>query len=237
MSSKKARKTAPETPARQGLSPLTGKAVAPVAHGAQRRTQAERLAETRARILAATTAHIDQHGFHQTSLQRVAKAAGVTVGAVQHHFASKADLLAAVLEDGFRNLSFQLETVLLDGASLEERISAFVDHSWQHCNSPQYQSNLHILLGMRKENAEHFEHWLHETLGHVVREGFDIWLRIFRDVKLAEAEHFDILLYCFSSLSGTALLSRISQVPERVESDLRILKELLLLRFNRARKA
>jgi len=196
-----------------------------------RRTQSERLAGTRARILAATSSYIDEHGFHQTSLQRVAKAAGVTVGAVQHHFASKADLLAAVLEQGFQSLSFDLEQAQTEGASMEERISLFVELSWKHCNSPQYQSNLHILLGMRKEEAVNFERWLNETLGHLVQQGFSLWRRMFGDVKLSEAEHFNIMLYCFSSLSGTALLARISQSPERVDSDLRELKKLLLLRF------
>jgi AcrR family transcriptional regulator len=216
-----------------GRSPLTGKPVA--SRAAARRTQAERLAETRARILAATTACIDEYGFHQTSLQRVAQTAGVTVGAVQHHFPSKGELLAAVLEESFQHLSFSLGTVLLENAALEERVSVFVDHCWSHCNSPPFQSNLHILLGMRKEDADNFEHWINETLGHVVQQGVDLWLRVFRDIPLAEAEHFHIMLYCFSSLSGTALLSRISQMQERVDNDLRVLKELLLLRFNQAR--
>jgi len=197
-----------------------------------RRSQSERLAETRARILAATTSYIDEYGFHQTSLQRVAKAAGVTVGAVQHHFASKADLLAAVLEQGFQSLSFDLEQAQTEGAAMEERISLFVELSWKHCNSPQYQSNLHILLGMRKEAAVNFEHWLKQALGQLVQQGFSLWLRMFSDVKLSEAEHINIMLYCFSSLSGTALLARISQSQERIDSDLRELKKLLLLRFS-----
>jgi AcrR family transcriptional regulator len=201
---------------------------------ALRRTQSERLAETRARILAATTAYIDEHGFHQTSLQRVAQAAGVTVGAVQHHFASKADLLAAVLEAGFGNLSFDLEQAQAVGTGLEERISLFVEQSWKHCNSAQYQSNLHILLGMRKEAGINFEQWLHETLGHLVKQGSSLWLRMFSDIKFNQDEHMNIMLYCFSSLSGTALLFRISQSQERVDSDLRELKKLLLLRFNAA---
>lgn len=196
-----------------------------------RRSQSERLAETRARILRATTACIDEQGFHQTSLQRVARIAGVTVGAVQHHFASKSDLLAAVVEDGFRNLSFDLEQAQVEGASLPERISLFIDQSWKHCNSPQYQSNLHILLGMRKEAAESFEQWLQQSLGQLVGQGFSLWRRMFSEIKLSDAEHLNILLYCFSSLSGIALLSRISQTQERVDNDLSELKKQLLLRF------
>jgi AcrR family transcriptional regulator len=231
-----------KNPTTTSISPLTGKAIARkgAVSAEPRRTQSERVAETRARILAATTTYIDEHGFHQTSLQKVAQAAGVTVGAVQHHFASKSDLLAAVLEAGFENLSFDMEQALMEGAAMTERISAFVDLSWKHCNSPQFQSNLHILLCMRKEDTENFEHWINETLGHVVQKGFSLWLRMFNkvngcEVTLSEEEHFNIMLYCFSSLSGIALLSRISQAQERVDSDLGELKKLLHLRFSEKR--
>lgn len=203
---------------------------------APRRSQSQRLAETRARILAATTVCIHDCGFHHTSLQKVARQAGVTVGAVQHHFASKAELLAAVVEDGFKSLSFNLEEAQSAGGTLEERIALFVEQSWQHCNSPAYQSNLHILLGMRNEAEANFEQWLQQSLGHLITQGFNLWRRMFHDVKLSESEHLNILLYCFSSLSGIALLSRISQMQERVDNDLLELKKLLLLRFTAYKK-
>lgn len=248
MSSKKAPKSSPGTAPGHGLSPLTGKQIAgkqiagkqiagKAVHSKQstrtppRRTQSERLAETRSRILAATTTYIDGHGYHQTSLQRVASAAGVTVGAVQHHFASKTELLTAVVEDNFQQLASLLGDVAFEGAPLAERIRLFVNHSWEFCNSPKYQSSLQILLGMRQETSDNFEDWLNNTLGHVVKHGFDLWLRIFRDIKLTETEHFDIMLYSFSSLSGTALMSRITRMPERVDSDLRELEKMLLSRF------
>lgn len=199
-----------------------------------RRTQAERLAETRSRILAATVAYIDERGFHQASLHKVAEAAGVTVGAVQHHFASKTELLTAVVEDNFQQLAHQMNRVDFEGASLETRVSLFVDHSWQFCSSAAYQSSLQILQGIRQETAGDFESWLGNTLGDVMREGFALWRRVFRDIALEDSEHYNTLLYCFSSLSGTALLARITRQQERIDSDLRILKQLLHLRLQTA---
>lgn len=196
-----------------------------------RRTQAERLAETRARILAATVTYIDERGFHQASLHRVAEAAGVTVGAVQHHFASKTELLTAVVESNFRQLALQMNQVNFEGASLDTRISLFVDHSWAFCSSSLYQSSLQILLGIRQEAGDDFETWLGTTLGEVMREGSALWRRVFRDIPLDDTEHLNTMLYCFSSLSGTALLARITRQQQRIDNDLRLLKQLLLLRF------
>ncbi|MCE7003226.1 TetR/AcrR family transcriptional regulator [Kibdelosporangium philippinense] len=50
---------------------------------------------TRARIGNAALAQFSQHGYAGTSLRMVAEAAGVSVGLVQHHFGTKADLRAA----------------------------------------------------------------------------------------------------------------------------------------------
>ena len=223
----------PATPTSR--NPLTRKLLAVL----PRRTQAERLAETRSRIIAATVSYIDERGFHQTSLQQIAKVAGVTVGAVQHHFANKMELLTAVVEDSFGQLAESMRNVAFEGASLEERIKLFVDQCWDFCNSPRYQASLHILLGMRSDHGEpeKFESWLHATLGRVMSEGFDRWREVFGDVALDEQEQFDTLLYLFSSLSGTSLLARISQSKERVANDLRVLNELLLLKFRQARRA
>lgn len=197
-----------------------------------RRTQAERLAETRARIIAATVAFIDEKGLHQTSLQQVARKAEVTVGAVQHHFSSKSELLAAVVEDSFQELTSNLKHLDAEDADLEQRIGLFVDGCWEFIRSPRYQAGLQILQGLRNEADEDFDDWLQTHLGHLVGEGFDTWLRLFSDVDFSQDEHFELLLYLFSSLSGSALLYRISQRPSRIDSDLRELKKLLLLRFN-----
>lgn len=94
-----------------------------------KRTQAQRHAETRRAIIGATVACIDAYGFPKTTMAKVAQEAGCTVGAVQHHFASKSDMLAAVLEDGFRSMSFELEHVLFLGKSLPERVALFIDRS------------------------------------------------------------------------------------------------------------
>jgi AcrR family transcriptional regulator len=63
-----------------------------------RRTQAERAADTREALIAAARPLFAQHGFADVALETIVRAAGVTRGALYHHFADKTELFAAVFE-------------------------------------------------------------------------------------------------------------------------------------------
>lgn len=63
-----------------------------------RRTQAERSATTRTAILRSARTLFAERGYAQTGLDEVARAAGVTRGALYHHFETKADLFEAVVD-------------------------------------------------------------------------------------------------------------------------------------------
>jgi AcrR family transcriptional regulator len=62
------------------------------------RTQAERSAKTREALIAAARPLFAAHGFAEVALETIVRAAGVTRGALYHHFADKTELFAAVFE-------------------------------------------------------------------------------------------------------------------------------------------
>ena len=64
----------------------------------KRRTQADRRAETRSQLIAAARALFAERGFADTGTPEIAAAAGLTRGALYHHFADKTALFAAVVE-------------------------------------------------------------------------------------------------------------------------------------------
>jgi len=63
-----------------------------------RRTQAERAAETREALITAARPLFAEHGFADVALETIVRAAGVTRGALYHHFSDKTELFAAVFE-------------------------------------------------------------------------------------------------------------------------------------------
>jgi AcrR family transcriptional regulator len=63
-----------------------------------RRTQAARSAETREALVAAARPLFATQGFAEVALEAIVRAAGVTRGALYHHFADKTELFATVFE-------------------------------------------------------------------------------------------------------------------------------------------
>ncbi len=64
-----------------------------------RETQVARSARTRAALLRAARELFARDGFAQTGREEIAVRAGVTRGALYHHFASKTEVAAAVVEE------------------------------------------------------------------------------------------------------------------------------------------
>lgn len=73
-----------------------------------RRTQAERSARTRAALLAAARELFAAQGFTATGREQIAELAGVTRGALYHHFGSKEQLFRAVVEQLEKELGEQV---------------------------------------------------------------------------------------------------------------------------------
>jgi AcrR family transcriptional regulator len=63
------------------------------------RTQAERRAQTRAALIAAARVLFAERGFAAAGREDIVERAGVTRGALYHHFSSKEDLFQAVYEE------------------------------------------------------------------------------------------------------------------------------------------
>ncbi|WP_421787760.1 TetR/AcrR family transcriptional regulator [Hyphobacterium sp.] len=88
-------------------------------------TQAERRAATRAKIIAAARTHFADAGFENTHTGAILAAAGVSRGAMYHHFESKRELFEAVFivvseETIARSLNNRVEA----GSPLEELVEA-----------------------------------------------------------------------------------------------------------------
>jgi AcrR family transcriptional regulator len=97
----------------------------------RRRTQAERTAATTGALLDAARALFADDGYAATSLEAVVARAGVTKGALYHHFAGKEELFAAVFDREQQRLTDAAGAAyaLADGpaAAIEAACLAFLD--------------------------------------------------------------------------------------------------------------
>jgi len=188
-----------------------------------RRTQAERSAETRKKVIEAVISLVAEEGFARATASRIAKRAGVTWGAVQHHFGAKADILESVLDESLEHFERHMEGLVTEGRSLEQRISDFIDRSWEHYRSPHYRAVLEIILNSRADaDPERHEH--HRTLADAVDR---LWTRILADEELDAARRRIAEAFAFSTLTGLAVLSMIQQDDSGIREELEVLKPTL----------
>lgn len=78
-------------------------------------------------LLAAAVTILEQDGVEGLSLRALAKATGVTQAAPYSHFADKDELLAAVAEQGFQRLAFQMADDATGAAAADERIEKLIE--------------------------------------------------------------------------------------------------------------
>ena len=207
-----------------------------------RRTQAERTARTRARILAATVESLDEGGFQRTTAAEITRRAGLTWGAVQHHFGSKEGILAALLEDSFDRFAAGLADTfegLGPETPIEARIDAFVDSAWAHFASPNYRATFEILLedsASRRVEARAGDDLSWQ--GEILKAWTRIWHRLFPDVSLGRRRALMIQHYTISTLSGLASMQRLAgKRTPFLADELGILKRVLAAEFRSTRPA
>lgn len=117
-----------------------------------RRTQVERSAATRAALLDAAIACLVEEGYAKTTTRRIAERAGVTPGALQHHFASKAELLGETRRHLTIKAGEELLAQMPSGTlSIQARNEQLLDRTWKLYKGPLLQAALELLVAARTD--------------------------------------------------------------------------------------
>lgn len=118
-----------------------------------RRTQEERSAATRARLLDATIDCLVELGYARTTTTEIVKRAGVSRGAQVHHFPTKAGLVEQAIVHLSRKrreeLRRELETPRADG----DRFSLAVDLLAKSFNGPLFAAAMELIVAARTDEA------------------------------------------------------------------------------------
>jgi AcrR family transcriptional regulator len=105
----------------------------------------------RSKLLDAATECLHRAGFANTTTSAVAEAAGVSRGAMLHHFPSKEELLVAlaqrVLDESFSRYAQKLQGI----ADPMQRLIAIPEVVWEGMQSPAYMAWIEIWMATRSQ--------------------------------------------------------------------------------------
>jgi AcrR family transcriptional regulator len=103
------------------------------------RTQAERSEATRAALIAAARALFAERGYAGVGTEEIVKRAGVTRGALYHHFGGKRELLRAVYEQMETEFMERLAAAAQPDAGAVQTMLAGAEMFLDHCLEPEVQ--------------------------------------------------------------------------------------------------
>jgi AcrR family transcriptional regulator len=163
-----------------------------------------RSADTRFRVLDATIDLLVERGYAGTSTRLVASRAGVSQGAVQHHFRSRSDLCVSAMSLLVQRLSREFIDATPAVGDPIERIVAIVDRLLAVFSGPSFAAGLELRLAARTDlELRTALRGLDRELDRALEDGATEMLPELAGLKGFE----DLLELTMASLRGAGLLS------------------------------
>ena len=172
---------------------------------ARRRTQEQRRAETRSALIEATVGLLAEGGYANTTTTRIARRAGVSLGAMQHHFGSKDELLMETFDQLMLELTTQMSMDPGKDEALESRVETLVARLWDVYCSPRYVAVWELFLGTRAE--PHLREEAVAQRSRSLRIFADLWWSFFKDDVASEQVVVDVMHTTLAMLRGFAFYS------------------------------
>ncbi len=130
-------------------------------------------------ILRAAAELLAERGFHEMSLEDIAARVGIAKGTIYLHFASKDDLVVALLKQGFNSYLRALDDALDSAATPREKLAAVIALFTSGASDQGYQNflpmmqNPAILTRMAELREEMRQQWERprQRLAEAIDEG------------------------------------------------------------------
>lgn len=120
---------------------------------APREPRQQRSRQTRERLLSSTVEMLAAKGWSATTVSAVAEAAGVSRGAAQHHFPAREDLITAVLEAMFTEMTTEAAQTLENLPDGPERIDVVVDRAVSIYTGVPFKAALQVWAAAASDEA------------------------------------------------------------------------------------
>lgn len=161
---------------------------------------------SREAILRAVWQVFHEYGYHDASLQRLAKAAGLGKAGLLHHFGSKAGLMSAAIDYAVEWYERKVLSILQTSDTLEDRLGLFLDSHFRLCQlnggSGCFFANTILETGTGgqfTEGLERFHGRWKAAMEKMLRERFD------------EAEARERTYRYFADYQGSVILYKLYQ--------------------------
>jgi len=190
-----------------------------------RRRQVDRSSETRALLIRAATDLLRTAGFSGTSTALIAKRAGVTTGALHHHFVTKDDLMLSVLDQSSDRVLLRLEQQdhMTAGGGID--VGSLVAHLWEVYGDPEYWAIWEIIIGTRADPAFHRRIVAHRL--DTMRTVLHPWVRRHILSEAAEPAMLALFEFMLIAIRGLSLERFLDKDAAYFDRHLRILAELV----------
>ena len=190
----------------------------------KRRTQEERCASTRDKVIRAAIDCIVEEGLHSTTGARIAARAGVTWGAIVHQFGDKDSVLFAVVERNAEVYTSLLDAALAKvGPDPRERVGALIDVTWRYINEPAAFAFNELIIHNRATRNERLLQQQEELSNEYVNT---MWDRYLGGFGIPPATLETVRNVTLAALQGLSLMRLISpQHRPRYRNEIAALKK------------
>lgn len=114
--------------------------------------QQRKSAQMREHVLATAIDVLVAHGYARFSVQALAKAAGISRGALAHHFPTKADLVSAVIAHTFNcRVARFLDDFRASGAIVDDQPRRATAMYWDSVQSREFAAYLELVVAARTD--------------------------------------------------------------------------------------
>jgi AcrR family transcriptional regulator len=166
------------------------------------RTQEQRRAQTQARLLDATMECLAELGWSGTSTTEVARRAGVSRGAQQHHYPTKMLLVAAALEHLLERQRLAYERAFAELPAERRNIEGALDLLWESFRQAPSLALMELAMAARTdESLRGLSIGINERVVQVILETF---LRLF-PASVDEEVAGTLIRSVFATLLGLTL--------------------------------
>jgi AcrR family transcriptional regulator len=158
------------------------------ANGSQERTwQQTKSSRTRRAILDAAVDCFYELGYFNTTTEHIARKAGVSRGAMLHHFPTRFDLIAAAVEhiNQIRLAMFTREETEIQSGAEHSRIEEGIDAYWRQLNTPAFIVFTELRIAARTDKD--LEQVLIPALKAYDKAWYQAVSSVFPDLALSEA--------------------------------------------------